>query len=127
MSLNSDFRILLLDDEPTIVRFLAELLHQNGYNVLPLCSPEDALEHVEHLRFELAIVGIRMPGMSSIEVADQLRQRLLTCKILLMDGNELVESVRPHRRDFNYLPIPFESRELLDRVREFHQMVRSGV
>jgi CheY-like chemotaxis protein len=56
---------------------------------------------VEHFRFELAIVGIMMPGMSGIELADRLRQQLLNCKILLMDGNELVESVKPHRLDFD--------------------------
>src|ERR1700741_4910238 len=114
----SNFRVLLLDDEPSIVKYLAELLHQNGYNVLPLCSPEDALEHAEHLRFELAIIGIMMPGLHGIEVADRLRQRLPTCKILLMDGKELVESVRLHRRDFNYLPIPFEAKEFLGLISE---------
>jgi len=74
-------RILVVDDERTIANYIAELLSENGYHVLPLYTPEDALEHSNHFHFDLAVVGIIMPGLNGLGLADRLRRIIPDCRI----------------------------------------------
>lgn len=67
-------RILLVDDDRLILATLAKSLGNAGYSVSTADSGEAALEAAGTDRFDLAIVDMRMPGMSGCDTAQRLRQ-----------------------------------------------------
>ncbi len=67
-------RILLVDDDRLILATLASALSNAGYRVSTADSGEAALESAATERFDLAIVDMRMPGISGCETARRLRE-----------------------------------------------------
>lgn len=90
-------RILAVDDDPTAVGALRQILGQRGYDVTTATSGEEALALLAEQAFDLAILDVTMPGMSGYDLCRQLRKDertvalpviFLTAKALLMDQAE---------------------------------------
>jgi DNA-binding response OmpR family regulator len=90
-------RILAVDDDPTAVAALRQILTQRGYEVTTAISGEDALALLADQSFDLAILDVVMPGMSGYELCRHIRKDertldlpviFLTAKSLLMDQAE---------------------------------------
>ena len=64
--------LLVVDDDALVLATLASGLRDAGYNVIQASSGEEALELADEHKIDLAILDIRMPGMSGIEIAKQL-------------------------------------------------------
>ena len=111
---------ILVVAEPNLANFVAKLLSIHGYRVLALIDPADALEHAQAISFDLAFLGIVMPGMNGLDLGTRIRKLLPRCAVILL-GAESVPGVLEHARslryDFDYLPLPFEVEELLSKIR----------
>jgi signal transduction histidine kinase len=70
---NSSARILLVDDEPANIRLLAIVL-EGEYQISVAYNGEEALQLLQNQRFHLLITDLMMPGMSGIELTQQIRQ-----------------------------------------------------
>jgi DNA-binding response OmpR family regulator len=90
-------RILAVDDDPTAVAALRQILTQRGYEVVTTTSGEEAVVLLADQPFDLAILDVTMPGMSGYELCRQIRKGertkdlpviFLTAKSLLMDQAE---------------------------------------
>ena len=68
--------ILVVDDESDSLAFLFDLLHNEGYRVLPASSPLDALELVVKRKPSLIISDLRMPVMDGLELIRQVQALL---------------------------------------------------
>lgn len=68
-------RLLLVDDEPLILATFKHGLRTRGYDVTTADSAETALARAASAPFDLAILDIRMPGMSGLELGRLLRER----------------------------------------------------
>lgn len=68
--------ILLIDDDKLVLKALSRFLHMHGYNVEPAESGEEALEKItkHHIKIDLVITDIRMPGIDGIETIKRLRE-----------------------------------------------------
>lgn len=71
----SDVSLLVVDDDRLVLATLSQGLQQTGYQVTAAASGEEALQRLEDCRIGLAIVDIRMPGMSGVDLAQELRNR----------------------------------------------------
>ncbi len=71
---NSDFKILLVDDEPDILEFLSYNLRKEGYQVTACDNGKDALFHAKQIIPHLIILDVMMPEMDGIETCRQIRQ-----------------------------------------------------
>lgn len=71
----SIIRLLLADDDRLVLATLARGLRSTGYEVETADSGEAALDRAQGAQFDLAILDIRMPGLSGIETARLLRER----------------------------------------------------
>ncbi len=56
---------------------------QNGYRTLPLYSAQDAVQHASMIPFDLALLGVRMPGMNGARTGILIRRLQPSCKIVL--------------------------------------------
>ena len=114
-------KVLVADDEPSIVTALEFLLSNEGYEVLVARNGEEALRAVEQARPDLVILDVMMPLKSGYEVCQRIRSRpeLGRVKIVMLSAKGREGEV--HRgMDVGadlYVTKPFSTRELMGRVR----------
>lgn len=72
---NSNFKILVVDDEPDIIQFIEYNLRQEGYQVISASNGKEALVTAEAEQPDLLILDLMMPGMDGVEVCRQLRAK----------------------------------------------------
>lgn len=80
--------VLLVDDEIPLMTLGEKMLHRLGYNAIALNNPHAALELFDQNpeRFDLVVTDLRMPEMSGLELAQEMRQRDPQVKILITTG-----------------------------------------
>lgn len=109
--------ILIIDDDTRTRTLLARFLHDNGYITSMACNAQEARTKLKTYQFDLLIVDIMMPGESGIELTRDLRKTLQTPILMLTargDVEDRIEGLSIGAND--YLPKPFEPRELLLRI-----------
>lgn len=68
-------RILVVDDEPTVVRTLTALLTANGFEAVPAYSGEEALRVLDAAAVDLVFLDVLLPGLSGFETCARIRER----------------------------------------------------
>src|SRR6202162_5334714 len=107
--------ILLVDDEPGMVRYIRTLLEVDEYTVETASTGEEALQRVEKgLRPDLVLLDLLMPGIDGLQTLEQLRQIVPGLKVLMLscvsDTRKVVQAIRLGAQD--YLTKPFQKAEL---------------
>jgi len=111
-------RILVVDDEPSIRKFLRANLEAKDYKVLTAADGAEALQTIEMELPDLVILDIMMPKMDGFEVCRQLREWSQIPIIMLSargDENDKVKCLELGADD--YITKPFGASELIARVR----------
>lgn len=85
-------RILVVDDEANIRRGLLAILSKDGHHVAQASSGEEALPMLEEFAPEAAIIDIRMPGMSGVELLHEIRTRRPHTSVVLLTGHGTLET-----------------------------------
>ncbi len=110
--------ILVVDDDEGIRTLVKKFLNENQYLVTTANSAEDAVEKIQIIKFDIIILDIMMPGKSGLDFINENKNNLDTPIILLTakgQAYERVEGLEIGADD--YLPKPFEPRELLLRIK----------
>jgi two-component system response regulator MprA len=111
--------ILLVDDDPPVLRMLGRTLAAEGYDVCPVPDGGAALAAVERSVPDLIVLDVAMPGLDGLAVARRVRERGLATPILLLTARDAVAD-RVAGLDAgadDYLVKPFATEELTARVR----------
>ncbi len=113
-------RILVVDDEPSILRLLQEALTQWGYQVKCAASGTEAVEAVRAEMFDAVITDIRMPEMSGLELLKEIKRHDESIEVVMMTGYPTIASAVEALKEgaYDYLSKPV----LLDELR--HLMTR---
>jgi two-component system cell cycle sensor histidine kinase/response regulator CckA len=116
---NSDKTILFADDDGQLQTLVSALLARCGYNLIVASSGQDALQKAREFGgvIDLLLSDVEMPGMTGIELAIQLNQERPNTKILLISG--LPSGILVLNNGWQFLPKPFASDMLRDRIRDF--------
>ena len=112
-------RILIVDDEPEIVRGLEDNLRFEGYQTASATNGQDALALAQSDAPDLILLDIMMPRMSGWDVCRALREKGIEAPIIMLTARgEEVDRVRGLELGADdYVTKPFSLRELLARVR----------
>src|SRR6266478_2460014 len=107
--------ILLVDDEPGMLRYIRTLLEVDDYTVETAATGEAALERVQKgLRPDLVLMDLLMPGIDGLQTLEQMRQILPGVKVVMLscvsDTRKVVQAIRLGAHD--YLTKPFQKAEL---------------
>ncbi|MGA2133549.1 MAG: response regulator [Bryobacteraceae bacterium] len=111
--------ILFADDDGQLQKLVAALLLKCGYRVIVAKDGQEALQKAREFVgvIHMLLSDIDMPGMTGIELATQLNQERPETKILLISG--LPTGMLVLNSGWQFLPKPFMSDMLRDRIRDF--------
>ncbi len=110
-------KILLVDDDRELTSLLKELLEMEGFNVVIAYDGEQALQQIDS-SIDLLLLDVMMPKKNGIETLKELRQLHQTPVIMLTArGSELDKVLGLELGADDYLPKPFNDRELVARIR----------
>ncbi|MBC6699487.1 response regulator transcription factor [Hymenobacter puniceus] len=122
--------ILIVDDEPNIVMSLEFLMRKSGYQVSIARNGTEALEAIDHTAFDVVLLDIMMPDVDGYQVCRHLRQRpdrTATRVVMLSAKSKEADVQKGYDAGADlYLPKPFSTRQLMEKVRELLPLARSG-
>ncbi len=109
--------LLVVDDDNRIRDLLARYLGSNGFRVTAAADAADARRQIAGMAFDLLIIDVMMPGESGLELTRSLRESLDVPILILTARSETEERISGLESGADdYLPKPFEPRELLLRI-----------
>jgi two-component system phosphate regulon response regulator OmpR len=109
--------LLVVDDDRRLRQLLTRFLNQHGYRVTAAATAAEAEAKLAHLVFDLIVLDVMMPGESGFDFARRLRQDSGVPIVMLTARAEPADRVQGLEIGADdYLPKPFEPRELLLRV-----------
>lgn len=121
-------RIVLVDDDPDLLRLVGLRLGAAGYEVEVLGSAEAALNALAARRADLLLTDWRLPGIDGLELFEQVRQRYPAMPVILLTAHgtvpDAVDAVS--RGVFGYLVKPFDGKALLDKVAQGLSLASPG-
>ena len=122
--------ILIVDDEPNIVMSLEFLMRKNGYQVGIARNGTEALAAIDQLPYDLVLLDIMMPDVDGLEVCRQLRarpDRAATKVVFLSAKSRDADVQKGYEAGADlYIPKPFSTRQLMEKVRELLAVAPNG-
>src|SRR6188768_1953098 len=121
--------VLLVDDEPELLRGVCRGLKLQGYSVTEARNGEEAVQHLSRRAFDVVVSDIVMPGMDGIHLLKEIRQHDLHVPVVLMTGAPAVSTAVQALEygAFHYLTKPVDP-ESLDQIVQkavrMHRMAR---
>ena len=110
--------ILIIEDEPELVKVLRSYLEQAGFNVLTAYRGDSGLSIWEHKRPDLVILDLNLPGMDGFDLAREIRRKGDTPLIMVTARVEETDRlIGLELGADDYIPKPFSPREVVARVR----------
>ncbi|RRN62069.1 ATP-binding protein [Caulobacter sp. 602-1] len=111
-------RVLVIDDDPSVRRFLVQCLRSLGYRVTEASGGQEGLSRLAEDRPDLMVVDFAMPGMDGAQVARRARQVIPTLGMLLITGYADASAIRELVNSEAVLRKPFKVSDLAVAVRK---------
>jgi CheY-like chemotaxis protein len=84
--MNASRKVLVVDDDPAVRKSIDRVLTGKGYAVITAETGEEALRKLNEEKYDLVYTDIRMPGMSGLEVAEQVKARKPWTPVVIITG-----------------------------------------
>jgi two-component system response regulator HydG len=113
----SPSNVLIVDDEPALLKALEALLRRSGHTVVALDNPITALQRLAAEDFDVALFDIKMPQLSGLELLNAVKHRRPEVEVIIMTGHATVETALQALKmgAYDYLTKPFDDVELVVR------------
>lgn len=126
MGADDSLRLLLVEDEEEFRDTAAKWMARQGHAVEQAGNGQEALQRCEAHFFDVAVVDMNMPGISGLELLQQLKERNLETEVIILTGQATVETAVEAMKlgAYDYLTKPFALAELDRRIRNAAQKSR---
>jgi len=124
---NPKIHILIVDDDDKIRELLKQYLKINNFFVSTAINAADAEEKLKIVKFDLAIIDIMMPGKDGLQLTKEIRETTDLPIILLTakgESEDRIKGLEVGAED--YLPKPFEPKELLLRIKNIIKRIKKN-
>jgi CheY-like chemotaxis protein len=112
-------KVMVVDDEPMVRRFVSAVLSRSGYDVVDAETPEAAVLLLEgNPHFDLLVTDVVMPNVNGCELASRVLESLPGLRVLFMSGYEASGTCTATVPGSSFLRKPFRVPELLESVRQ---------
>jgi two-component system response regulator GlrR len=111
-------RILIVDDDPALLRLLSLRLHYEGHTTVEASSGAAALARLDQEVPHILITDLRMPGMDGLQLFEAVHRRFPLLPVLILTANGTIpDAVHAMQRGvFGYVTKPFEGQDLMREV-----------
>ncbi|MEN9397878.1 MAG: hypothetical protein RLZ81_2408, partial [Pseudomonadota bacterium] len=111
-------RILIVDDDPALLRVLSLRLHYEGHTTIEASSGAEALSKLDHELPHIMITDLRMPGMDGMQLFEAVHRRFPLLPVLMLTANGTIpDAVHAMQRGvFGYITKPYEGVDLMREV-----------
>ena len=125
-------KILVVDDEKSITSSFEKVFKEEGYEVFPVQSAEEALTFLKSKKVDVAVMDIRMPGLSGIEALSKIKAIDPKLPVILMTAFGTTDSAIEAMRlgAFDYIVKPFEVpavKALIEKALSASAFMKTGV
>lgn len=116
--MDKKIKIVIVDDESELVFPMADRLEMRGFDVQAADSSTSALMLFEKDRFDIALIDVKMPGISGIDLMKMIFRLQPDIKVILMSGHGTEELVRDCKKmgACDLLIKPVKMRDLIERI-----------
>ena len=107
-------KILIVDDETVVRDSLGKWFSSEGYRAQPVASAREALESIQHMEYDVALLDIKMPGMDGMELQSRLKEADPELTVIIMTGYASVETAVQALKHgaYDYITKPIDPDEL---------------
>ena len=120
-------KILIIDDDVQLTGLVVEFLSTKKYEVITKHTPNEALDYLDKHNADLIILDIMLPEMDGFQVLRKIREQLSIPVIMLTARGEVTDRIVGLELGADdYLPKPFEPRELLARIQSILRRTHSS-
>lgn len=112
--LNSQYTILIVDDEPLIRKSLFEILRIAGFQCLMVANGEEAVEAIQKKTVDIVITDLRLPEMSGIDLLRKIKRLRPAVEVIVMTGFGSIETAveAMKLKAFDYITKPLHDDEI---------------
>ncbi len=115
-------RILVVDDELTIRKYLTIALTKSGYEVDSTDSPDETIDKLHQNSYDLMFLDIRLPGISGITLYEKIKEQIpqMADKVIIITGDTSSADVKNFLKQYglNSISKPFDQQTLEIKVNE---------
>ena len=121
--MDSKIKLLIVDDEVAFLNSIARRLEMRDFDVTKATNGKEALEAARNERFDLALVDLKMPGMSGQILLELLKQEHKFLEVIILTGHGSLDSAVHCTKlgAYSYLPKPYELDQLIELLKEAYQ------
>lgn len=116
---NESVKVLVVDDDPDVCRYLQSLLTTNGFTAQYTTDPTTVISKIKEEMFQIIILDLIMPGISGIELLKEIRRiDNHMCVIVLSGYASFDNAVQVFKNDaFDFVAKPFEKSHVLQSLK----------
>ncbi len=124
-----NLKVLLVDDEEELVSTMAERLSLRGIDAHWSTSAEDALKRLETCQYDVAVLDVKIPRMSGIELKKEMEQRCSHTRFIFLTGHGSEADFRAGSAEAGadfYLVKPVSIEDLIEKMGELAANQKGG-
>jgi DNA-binding NtrC family response regulator len=120
-------KILIVDDEESVIFALTELLTNEGYEISSAPSAELALSRLENEKFEISLVDYNLPGINGIDLLTVIRKNYSWMEVIIITafGSEKIAIDAVKKGAYDYISKPFSNVMITNRVNHIRDIIFS--
>lgn len=118
--------ILIIDDDEKLLGLLSEYLNKFGYKVITALDPEEGMKELNRKKPDLVILDVMLPNKTGFDVCKDIRKESSIPIIMLTARGDVTDRIVGLELGADdYLPKPFEPRELVARIQSIFRRISS--
>ncbi len=120
MNFEAKTKILVLDDEPIVLKRLGPALEKAGYEVEVFFRSSDAFNRIQEAAFDIVITDLKMEGLDGMQFLLEVKARSPRTEVIVITGFATMDTAREsfQKGVFDFLAKPFKLGEILETVKK---------
>ena len=120
-------QILMLDDEPIVLKRLGPSLEKAGYEVEVFSQSSEASRRIMEKTFDIVITDLKMEGLDGMQFLTQVKEHSPKTEVIVITGFATMDTAKESYQKgvFDFLAKPFKLGEILETVKKAEKKIRS--